>query len=149
MQKLGVLLQEHESEVGGLELARKAVVVEVVVKLAVPRPEFELLQELVVVHHVQRVEDVVALTLGHNQRVVHQLQQRRLGGHVVVGVGRLEHRVVLVGEDGRRQRIEAAKVGEVPGPRALHHEALNNVLPGQQPVLDVGFFQVGGHGELG
>jgi adenosylmethionine-8-amino-7-oxononanoate aminotransferase len=55
--------------------------------MAVADAELELLEEGVVLEHVERVEDVKVQPLGEDERVVEQVRQRGLVGEEVVAVG--------------------------------------------------------------
>jgi hypothetical protein len=79
------LLQHDQAYLFVLEL-RCAPVEEIIVQIAIARSELELIQKRLVVHHVERIEHVVALVLRDDQRVLHQCLQGVLLGHRVEGV---------------------------------------------------------------
>merc|ERR1740121_1915496 len=93
--------QEHQTNARGLDLGARPIV-EVVLQKAVPDAELELLQELVVLHDVQGIEDIKILLLREDERVVQQLVQRHGCRHVPVGVGGLEKAVLLVIQNRER-----------------------------------------------
>ena len=88
-------------------------VVQVVPQVPVADAELEILQEARVLHQVQRVEHVKVLGPGKDQRVLHELLDVRLRGHVVVRVRRAQRVVPAVTLDHRRrQRVERHEVGD-------------------------------------
>ena len=64
------------------------------------------LEEAVILADLERVEDVEVEPLGEDERVVEQVSQRGLVGEEVVAVGGAQQRVLVVAEDGRRERVE-------------------------------------------
>ena len=52
----------------------------------------------------------VAYVLGGDEQIVHEIVQRRLGGHIMERVGSLERLVLRMMHDGRWQMIEARKI---------------------------------------
>lgn len=78
-------------------------------EVAVPGAELELVDELLVLHHVQRVEHVHVQVPREDEGVAHEILERHGGGHVVEGVDRLEQLVLLVADHRGGEVIEARR----------------------------------------
>ena len=87
---------------------------------AVADAKLQLLEELEVLHQVERIEHVAAEILGENQRVVHQHLPLGGGRKVVERIRRVQRAVVRVADDGARQQIEADKVRDAVVLWVLH-----------------------------
>mmetsp|Transcript_62819 Transcript_62819/g.132646 ORF Transcript_62819/g.132646 Transcript_62819/m.132646 type:complete len:304 (-) Transcript_62819:653-1564(-) len=107
-------------------------VVEVVLQVTITHAELQLLQKAVVLHDVQSVEDVEVVLLGEDEGIVHQLVQGDCGGHVPIGVRRVQLGVLLVAQDGGRQLVEGAHISDHTS--SFADIGVNNAGTGKHPV---------------
>lgn len=138
-------LLQHQTDL--IRLHRRTLpVVQVVLQFTVPDAELKLLQELAVLHDIERIEHVKVGLFGADQGVVHQRYPRRALRHVVERVGRLQVLVDGMVHDGGGQRVVADHVRDHAP--VLHHVAVDYVGPGQEPVGEFLLGEVGHQLEL-
>lgn len=80
-------------------------VIEIIMQRAVPASELQILEDLSIPHHLQRIEHIAALLLRRNDHILHQLLHAHRRIRVVIAVRRRE-RVVLPIPDHRRRDVE-------------------------------------------
>lgn len=72
------------------EACLQAPVVQVVVKIAIAWGKLKLVQELLIIHDIHGIEDIEAIFLGLEERVLHESHWSVLGGHIVQKICRLK-----------------------------------------------------------
>mmetsp|Transcript_26363 Transcript_26363/g.59924 ORF Transcript_26363/g.59924 Transcript_26363/m.59924 type:complete len:216 (-) Transcript_26363:1030-1677(-) len=128
-------LQQDQPDVRRLHVLA-APVVQIVLQAPVADTELELLENLlIVVEDVQGVEDVEVKLLGDDQSLRHQLCERNRSCDIVERISRPERGILLVSDDGRRQRIETQHIRNLFGCWILLHITVHNSLLDREPVL--------------
>lgn len=115
--------------------------------MTITRTEFEVLEHRGVLEQLEAVENVKVILLGEHERVGHELRDGVLVRHSVERVGGLDLLVLLVADDGRRQIVEAEKIGDRAGLlRVLDDVGPDDFGTRQEPVGDL--FARPGVGEI-
>jgi len=111
-------------------------VVEVVLEVSITNTELELLDEVGIIHQIQSIEDIKVKLLGEDECVTHELIEFACGGDVVIGVGRFEGIVLWVTNDGGRERVETAEIGDLT--RIIGDDiCVDDAIPRHEPILEL------------
>ena len=103
-----------------------APIVEVEIELAVADAELELLEDVLVLHDVQRIEDIHIQLLGLPEQLKHTVFEATRHTHVVEWVAHFEQIVLFIVEDLARQVVERENIGQVSSHTV--NEGKNNIL---------------------
>lgn len=144
---LGLHLEQNQADLLGRHI-RTSPIVQVVLQIAVADAKLKRHQELVVVHQVERVEDVKVGVLGGNEGIVHQVQPWRLRRNIVERVGGLDVVVHRMMHNGRRQRVVADQVSDGARRRILDDVATNDTVLRREPVAELFFVEYRDQGKL-
>ena len=96
------------------------------------------MQSLAHLKDIECVEHVEVEPFGQDQRVVHQLRERRGRVVVVIRVGGAQRLMLIVAENGRGQRVERDHVGQLLGDGIFHHIRVDDTGLREHPMLKLG-----------
>lgn len=109
-------------------------VIEIIVQRAVSASELQILEDLSIAHHLQRIEHIAALLLRRNDHILHQLLHAHRRVRVVIAVRRRE-RVVLPIPDHRRLDVEEREEIRHLSALLVHaHVAPHHILAGEEEM---------------
>jgi len=116
---------------------RALVVVQVVLEVTITNMELEFLEECLVLHDIEGVEDVKVLLHSKNGGIVHKLSEAVLSGNVIVAVGRLQNVVFGVTNHSTWQVVERDEIGNLLGASLFHNVRVNDIFTREKPMTNL------------